>query len=63
MDGDGFDGGDADGALDVAKAVKLERLDLVHRVRVLPVVLDDVDVVVHGEQACESRGFGVPERR
>lgn len=61
MDRDSLDRGDADGALDVAKAIKLERLDLVHCVWVLPVILDDVDVVVDGEEAGEGGGFGVPE--
>jgi hypothetical protein len=60
MDGDGFDWSDADGALDVAKAVKLELFDLAHGVRVLPVVLDDVDVIGDGQEAGEGGGFRVP---
>ena len=63
MDGDGFDRGDADGALDFAEAVKLELVDLAQGVGVLPVVLDDVDVVGDGEEAGEGGGFGVPEGR
>jgi hypothetical protein len=61
MDGDGLDRRDADGTLDFAKAIKLELLDLVHGVWVLPIVLDDVDVVRDGQQAGEGGGFGVPE--
>lgn len=49
MDGHGFDGGDAQGALDVAKAVEFELVDLREGVRVLPVVLYDVQVVGCGE--------------
>ena len=60
MDRDGLDGCDADGTLDFAKAVKLEPIDFIHGVWVLPVVLDDVDVVRDGQQAGEGGGFGVP---
>lgn len=54
MDRDCLDRVDADRSLDFAEAVQLELIDLIQSVRILPVVLNKVDVVGHCEQAGES---------
>lgn len=55
-----FYGSDADGSFDFAEAVKLELVDLIQGVWVLPVVLDDIDVVGDGQQAGERGSLRVP---
>lgn len=60
MDRDGLDWGGTNCSLDVSQAIKLELVDLAKGVRVLPVVLHEVDVVGDGEEAGEGGGFGVP---
>lgn len=57
MDGDGFDGLDTNCLFDIAQTVKTELVDLSEGIGVLPVVLDDVDVVGGGQEAGEGRGL------
>ena len=45
-----------------AQAVQAELVDSSEGVGVLPVVLDDIDVVGGGEQASKGGCFGIPER-
>ena len=63
MDGDGLNWCDAEMPLDFAKAVKLELFDLIQGVWILPVVLDDVDVIGDSQETGEGGGFGVPQWR
>lgn len=53
---------DTNSSLDVAKAVKLELVDLSQGIGILPIVLNDVDVIGDCEQAGEGGCLGVPER-
>lgn len=62
MYGDGFDRLYANGLFNVAKTVETELIDLGQGVRILPVVLNDVDVIRSGQQAGKGRCLGVPER-
>jgi hypothetical protein len=62
MDRDSLDRLHANGFFNVAETVQTELIDLSESIGVLPVVLDDVDVVRGGEQASKSRSFRVPER-
>lgn len=62
MDRHGLDGLNAYRAFDVAEGGELEFADLMQSVGVLPVVLNDVEVVGDGEEATEGGGFAVPER-
>ena len=60
MDGDGFDGRDAQCSLDDSEAIQLELVNLRQSVRVLPVVLHYIDIVGNGEEAGEGGGLGIP---
>lgn len=51
------------GSQPTAEAVELELINSVDCVRVLPVVLNEVDVVRVGEQAGKGRGLGIPQWR
>ena len=53
--GNGLDGRHADGALDLPQAVEPELVDSLQRVRELPVVLHDIEVVSGREHAGERR--------
>lgn len=57
MHRDCLDGLYADSLLDVAETVQTELVDLGEGIGVLPVVLNDIDVVRGGQEASEGRGF------
>lgn len=52
---DGFDGLYADGFFNVAETVETELIDLGQGVGILPVVLNDVDVIRSGQQTGKGR--------
>jgi hypothetical protein len=62
MHRDCLDGLYADSFLNIAQTVKTELIDLGEGIWVLPVVLDDVDVVRGSQEASEGRGLRVPKR-
>ena len=54
MDGDGLWWCHADSTFDIAEVREFELIDLCEGIRVLPVVLDDVNVVANGQEAGEG---------
>lgn len=62
MHRDCLDGLYADSFLNIAQTVKTELIDLGEGIWVLPVVLNDVDVVRGSQEASEGRGLRVPKR-
>ena len=57
MDGDSLDGCDSQCTLDIAEAVEFELINLCQSIRVLPVVLYDIEVVGSSEKAGIGRSF------
>ena len=62
MHRDGLNGLHTDGFLDIAQTVETELIDLSEGIGVLPVVLNDIDVVRGSQEASESRRLGIPQR-
>lgn len=56
-------GGRGEGRRGTSQAAQAELVDPLEGIRVLPVVLDDVDVVGGGQQAGKGGRLGVPQRR
>ena len=61
MDGDGLNRSNSKGFLDLGKTAQTELVDLCQGIGILPVVLDDIDVVGDSEEAGEGGTFRVPE--
>lgn len=63
MAGDGLDGLHANCLFNVAQTVEPELIDCIEGIGVLPVVLDDVNVVGGGQKTGEGGCFRVPQWR
>jgi hypothetical protein len=62
VDGDRLDWCDTKCTLNIAKAVQFELINLCESIRILPVVLYDVEVVGSCEKASVGRSLRVPQR-
>lgn len=60
MDGDGLDGLHTNGLFDVAETVETELIDCMQSIWVLPVILNDVNVIGGSQETGEGGCFRVP---